>query len=50
MKGAFLAAIFVGGLCAADTPAPVKVEGGLVQGTVEDGLTVYPSPRRRWAT
>ncbi|MGA2274296.1 MAG: carboxylesterase family protein [Bryobacteraceae bacterium] len=28
-------------LCAAETPAPVKVEGGLVQGAVEGGLTVY---------
>jgi para-nitrobenzyl esterase len=25
----------------AQQPAPVKVEHGLVQGTVEDGLTVY---------
>src|ERR1039457_5447021 len=41
MKKAFLAAIIAGGLCAAQTPAPVKVEGGLVQGTSEEGLTVY---------
>jgi carboxylesterase type B len=24
-----------------ETPKPVKVEGGLLQGTVEDGLAVY---------
>ena len=41
MKRAFLAAIIAGGLCAAQTPAPVKVEGGLIQGTGEEGLTVY---------
>src|ERR1039457_2485341 len=41
MKKAFLAAIISGGLCAAQTPAPVKVEGGLIQGTGEEGLTVY---------
>src|ERR1039458_5634782 len=41
MKRAFLAAIISGGLCAAQTPAPVKVEGGLIQGTGEEGLTVY---------
>jgi len=29
------------GLGAAQTPAPVKVEGGLLQGTLEDSLTVY---------
>ena len=29
------------GLGVAQQPAPVKVEGGLVQGTSEDGLTVY---------
>ncbi len=29
------------GLGMAQQPAPVKTEGGLVQGTVEDGLTVY---------
>ena len=28
-------------LCADKMPAPVKVEGGLVQGAVESGLTVY---------
>ena len=25
----------------AQSPEPVKVEGGLLQGTVEDGLTIY---------
>lgn len=29
------------GWCFAQAPAPVRVEGGLVQGTIEDGLTVY---------
>jgi para-nitrobenzyl esterase len=40
----FLVAIFViftAGLCLAQQPAPVKVDGGLLQGTSEDGLTVY---------
>jgi len=41
MKRAFLVAMFAGGLCVAQTPAPVKVEGGSIQGTVEEGLTVY---------
>lgn len=41
MKRAFLVAMFAGGLCVAQTPAPVKVEGGLIQGIVEEGLTVY---------
>jgi para-nitrobenzyl esterase len=44
MKRALLVAIFVisaAGFCIAQPPAPVKVEGGLVQGAVEDGLTVY---------
>ena len=27
--------------CVAQQPAPVKVEEGLLQGTSEDGLTVY---------
>ena len=39
-QAAALAAIFAG-YCAAQTPAPVKVEGGTLQGTSEDGLTVY---------
>ncbi|HKK47139.1 MAG TPA: carboxylesterase family protein [Balneolaceae bacterium] len=40
----FLAAIlvfFVAGSSLAQRPVPVKVENGLVQGTYEDGLTVY---------
>src|ERR1039457_3819618 len=41
MKRAFLIAICAGGLCAAETPAPVKVAGGSIQGTTEEGLTVY---------
>src|ERR1017187_3019909 len=41
MKRAFLVAMFAGGLCAAQTPAPIKVEGGSIQGTPEEGLTVY---------
>ena len=31
----------IAGLCIAQQPEPVKVEQGLVQGTSEDGLTVY---------
>ena len=27
--------------CIAQQPSPVKVDGGLVQGMIEDGLTVY---------
>ena len=41
MKRAFLVAMFAGGLCVAQTLAPVKVEGGLIQGTLDEGLTVY---------
>jgi para-nitrobenzyl esterase len=44
MKRFILSTIFLilaAGFCVAQTPAPVKVEGGLVQGAVEDGLTVY---------
>ncbi|MGB8492256.1 MAG: carboxylesterase family protein [Bacteroidales bacterium] len=33
--------LFTGGLCAAQQPAPVKVDCGLLQGISEDGLTVY---------
>ena len=40
VQTAALTAIFAG-CCAAQTPAPVKVEGGTLQGTSEDGLTVY---------
>jgi para-nitrobenzyl esterase len=44
MKKALLIAIFVilsAGFCLAQAPASVKVEGGLVHGIIEDGLTVY---------
>src|SRR5579871_1903531 len=41
MKGIILAGLFAAGLLMAQQPAAVKVEGGLVQGTSEDGLTVY---------
>ncbi len=34
-------ALCAAGLCAAQTPGPVKVEGGLVRGALEDGLAVY---------
>jgi para-nitrobenzyl esterase len=33
--------IFTARLCVAQQPVPVKVEDGLLQGTYEDGLTVY---------
>ena len=33
--------LFIAGLGIAQQPEPVRVEGGLVQGTLEDGLTVY---------
>ncbi len=33
--------MFFAGLCKAQQPAPVKVEGGLLQGTIENGLSVY---------
>ncbi|MBN2062321.1 MAG: carboxylesterase family protein [Deltaproteobacteria bacterium] len=46
MKRSFPVVIFViliAGICVAQepAPAPVRVEGGVVQGVVEDGLTVY---------
>jgi para-nitrobenzyl esterase len=44
MKHALLVAmcvILLAGFCVAQAPAPVRVEGGLVQGAYEDGLTVY---------
>jgi para-nitrobenzyl esterase len=41
MRLALLIATIAGGLCFAQAPAPVKVEGGLLQGAAEDGLTVY---------
>lgn len=43
-KKIILAAMFstlIAGLGLAQQPAPIKVEGGLIQGTNEDGLTVY---------
>ena len=43
-KISFIAAVLISAFCckaAAQQPAPVRVEGGMVQGTVEDGLTVY---------
>jgi para-nitrobenzyl esterase len=33
--------IFTARLCVAQQPVPVKVEDGLLQGTSEDGLTIY---------
>ncbi len=33
--------LFTAGLGVAQQPAPVKVKGGMLQGTFEDGLTVY---------
>jgi para-nitrobenzyl esterase len=41
MKTALLVVMLAAGICIAQQPAPVTVEGGLVQGTSEDGLTVY---------
>jgi para-nitrobenzyl esterase len=44
MKKALLITIFVllsGGFCIAQAPLPIKVEGGLVQGAIEDELAVY---------
>lgn len=44
MKQSLLIPIFVlltGGFCIAQAPPPVQVEGGLVQGAMEDGLAVY---------
>src|ERR1035438_8664307 len=41
MKRFLFLAILASGICAAQTPARVKVEGGLLQGTSEDGSTVY---------
>ncbi len=38
---AMILAMFAAGLSLAQPPAPVMVEDGLVQGTSEDGLTVY---------
>jgi para-nitrobenzyl esterase len=33
--------MLAGGLCVAQTPTPIRVEAGTLQGTSEDGLTVY---------
>jgi para-nitrobenzyl esterase len=41
MKATFLVAVFAAGTCLAQPSTPVNVEGGWVQGTSEDGLTVY---------
>jgi para-nitrobenzyl esterase len=41
MKRVILVALFAAGFCAAQSPAPVKTEYGMVQGASEDGLTVY---------
>jgi para-nitrobenzyl esterase len=44
MKRTLLIAIFAvpsAGFRLAQAPVPVKVEGGLMQGSVEDGLTIY---------
>lgn len=41
MRKGFLIAMFAGGLAMAQAPAPVRVEGGMVQGASEGGLTVY---------
>ena len=42
MKKIFLlAAVCYAGIIIAQQPKPVKVDGGLLQGTTEDGLTVY---------
>jgi para-nitrobenzyl esterase len=38
---AVLGLLFAGGLCFAELPTSVKVDGGLLQGTVEDGLAIY---------
>jgi para-nitrobenzyl esterase len=36
-----LALVFLTGIATAQQPAPVKVDGGLLQGSIEDGLSVY---------
>ncbi len=41
MRTALLVMLFAGAFCLAQPPAPVRVEGGLLQGTSEDGLVVY---------
>jgi para-nitrobenzyl esterase len=37
----FLVVMFAAGLGIAKQPSPVKVEGGLLQGIIENGLTIY---------
>jgi para-nitrobenzyl esterase len=41
MRKALLLILFASAIGLAQQPAPVKVEGGSLQGTSEDGLTVY---------
>ena len=41
LSGAFVAALLAAGASMAQLPATIKVEGGLLQGTSEDGLTIY---------
>jgi para-nitrobenzyl esterase len=41
MKKILLVAMMAAALRAGETPTPVKVEGGLVQGVIEDNLTAY---------
>jgi para-nitrobenzyl esterase len=41
MRKALLIATFASGLSMAQAPAPVRVEGGMIQGASEGGLTVY---------
>jgi para-nitrobenzyl esterase len=40
-KITFFVAMFTAGIAIAQQPAPVKVEGGLLRGTSENGVTVY---------
>jgi para-nitrobenzyl esterase len=41
MMSVLMSVLMIAVSCTAQQPLPVKVEGGLVQGTSEDGLTVY---------
>jgi para-nitrobenzyl esterase len=41
MRRALLIAIFAVGCSMAQPPAPIRVEGGMLQGTAGDGLTIY---------
>ena len=38
---ALMTTLFMAGFGLAQQPVPIQVEGGLVRGTLEDGLTVY---------